>query len=110
MGVVEIEILGRRYALRSDRPPEHLKAVAAFVDGKLRELAGGRPASVQRDHAILAALNIASELFHLKRQRSQTARSLDASLGSLVALIDEAVSEEAVDATEGSLDTQTIIR
>ena len=54
--------------------------------------AGGRPAAGQRDHAILAALNIASELFHLKRQSSQRTRSLDASMGSLVALIDEAVN------------------
>ncbi|MBJ96194.1 MAG: hypothetical protein CMP23_17165 [Rickettsiales bacterium] len=109
MGVVEIEILGRRYALRSDRPPEHLKAVAAFVDGKLRELAGGRPGSVQRDHAILAALNIASELFHLKRQRTQTARTVDDRLGDMVALIDEALLEDA-EVGEASVDTQTLIR
>jgi len=107
MGVVEIEILGRRYALRSDRPPEHLRTVAAYVDGKLRELSGGRPASVQRDHAILAALNIASELFHLKRQGTQLTRSLDASMSSLVALIDEAVND-AEDSDESSTDTQTI--
>ena len=107
MGVVEIEILGRRYALRSDRPPDHLRAVAAYVDGKLRELAGGRPASVQRDHAILAALNIASELVHLRRQRRQQSHGLDSGLGSLVALIDEAVSESGA-ADEPSLDTQTI--
>ena len=107
MGVVEIEILGRRYALRSDRPPEHLRAVAAYVDGKLRELSGGRPASVQRDHAILAALNIASELFHLKRQSTQRMHSLDASMGSLVALIDEAVND-AEGSLESSTDTQTI--
>ena len=107
MGVVEIEILGRRYALRSDRPPEHLRAVAAYVDGKLRELSGGRPASVQRDHAILAALNIASELFHVQRQSSVSARNIDARLGSLVELIDETVSDVGDD-TDASLDTQTI--
>jgi len=107
MGVVEIEILGRRYALRSDRPPEHLRAVATYVDGKLRELSGGRPASVQRDHAILAALNIASELFHVQRQCSLDSRSLDARLGSLVALIDEAVDDDGCSG-DASLDTQTI--
>ena len=107
MGVVEIEILGRRYALRSDRPPEHLRAVAAYVDGKLRELSGGRPASVQRDHAILAALNIASELFHVQRQSSLDSRSLDARLGSLVALIDETVNDAGGE-RDASLDTQTI--
>ena len=62
---------------------------------------------MQRDHAILAALNIASELFHLQRQSGQMSRSIDAKLGSLVALIDETVNETGA-SSDGALDTQTI--
>jgi cell division protein ZapA (FtsZ GTPase activity inhibitor) len=93
MPVVEIEILGRRYSLRSERPPEHLHAVAAYVDERLLEVSGGRPTLVQRDHAILAALNIASELFLLRDRSEHLARSVDRGLQTVLALVDRAVGE-----------------
>ena len=68
MAVVEIEILGRRYALQSDRNPEHVQSVAAYVDEQLRQMARGGLSSVDRDDAVLVALNIASELFLVKEK------------------------------------------
>jgi len=91
--VVQIEILGRRYALQSDREPSHVRKVAAFVDEQLREVSGGRASAVQRDHAILAALNIASELFLVRERSGEFATSIDRRIQSLVALIDQAVTE-----------------
>jgi cell division protein ZapA (FtsZ GTPase activity inhibitor) len=92
MEVVEIEILGRRYTLQSDRPAGHIKQVALFVDGRLRELAGGSASAVQRDHAILAALNIASELFLLRDRTTRFRGALSETLDHLVTRIDSAVS------------------
>lgn len=91
MPVVQIEILGRRYALQSDRDPDHVRTVAAYVDEQLLEVSGGRPSAVQRDHAILAALNIASELFLLRERSGELAASVDRRLQSIVALIDQSV-------------------
>lgn len=88
MGLVEIEILERRYTLQSDRNPEHVKAVAAYVDEQLRAVAGGSPDSVRRDHAILTALNIASELFSERELRGGLADEADRSLAALQALLD----------------------
>ncbi len=101
MPVVQIEILGRRYALQSDRDPDHVRSVAAFVDEQLRELTGGDPAAVQRDHAILASLNIASELFLLRDRGGELAKLLDRRLHSLVTLIDQSVADSVP--SEGSL-------
>ena len=98
MGVVDIEILGRRYSLQSDRPPEHLQRVAAHVDKRLREVTGGRTVAVQRDHAILAALNIASELFIANEQRRSFALGLDGKLQGLDARV-----QLAADQTAGAL-------
>jgi cell division protein ZapA len=92
MEVVEIEILGRRYSLQSDRPASHIKQVAAFVDGRLRELAGGSASAVQRDHAILAALNIASELFLLRERTTRLRGAVGDSLDRLVVRLDRAVA------------------
>jgi cell division protein ZapA (FtsZ GTPase activity inhibitor) len=88
LGLVEIEILERRYTLQSDRSPEHVKAVAAYVDEQLRAVAGGRPDGVRRDHAILTALNIASELFLVREQRAGLIDEADRSLASMQALLD----------------------
>jgi len=91
--VVQIEILGRRYALQSDRDPAHVKEVASYVDEQLREVSGGRASAVQRDHAILAALNIASELFLLRRRSMEVTTGIDRRLHSLVALLDQSLGE-----------------
>ncbi len=95
MPVVQIEILGRRYALQSDRDPEHVRSVAAYVDEQLREVSGNRPSAVQRDHAILAALNIASELFLVREKSQDLATSVDRRLASLVTLLDQSAAAAA---------------
>lgn len=97
MPVVQIEILGRRYALQSDREPRHVRAVAAYVDQQLRDMSGGRPSAVQRDHAILAALNIASELFLLRERSGELAGSVERRLQSIVALIDQSVVDSVME-------------
>jgi cell division protein ZapA (FtsZ GTPase activity inhibitor) len=101
MAVVEIEILGRRYSLQSDRDPSHVQGVASFVDQQLRDLSGNQPESVRREHAILVALNIASELFLLRETSDQLADQLDTSLGALLVQVDEALAD--LPATTGSL-------
>lgn len=66
---VKVEILGESYAIRSDAAPEHTRAVAEHLDKAIRHiLAGGSVIEINRA-AILAALQITSELF-LAREAS----------------------------------------
>ncbi len=92
MAVVEIEILGRRYSLQSDREPEHIQAVAAFVDDRLRHAGRSVGRMPNQDDAVLVALNIASELFLVRDRSADFAKSLDRRISSLVALIDHGIS------------------
>ncbi len=94
MEVVEIQIVGRRYSLRSERPAEHLQAVARYVDEKLREVTGGDPALVQRDHVVLAALNIASELFLVRARRDELADAVDGTVESLLERIQMVLGDD----------------
>ena len=64
-----IKILEREYRIRSDADPEHLEAVAAYVDQVLREVRQSTPDT--QDASVLAALNIASELLRHARRRSR---------------------------------------
>ena len=60
---VKVEILGESYAIRSEADPEHTRAVAQHLDRSIRQiLAGGAVIEANRA-AILAALQITSELF-----------------------------------------------
>ena len=68
---VKVEILGESYAIRSDAAPEHTRAVAEHLDRSIRQiLAGGSVIETNRA-AILAALQITSELF-LEREANQS--------------------------------------
>jgi cell division protein ZapA len=63
---LKVEILGESFAIRSEAPPEHTKAVAEYLDRAIRQiLSGGAVIEVNRA-AILAALQITSELFQAR--------------------------------------------
>ncbi|MGC8915692.1 MAG: cell division protein ZapA [Thermoanaerobaculum sp.] len=59
----EVEIFGRRYRLRSTHEGSDMEKLAAFVDRRMRQLAQLLPQVDAGKLAVLAALNIAEELF-----------------------------------------------
>jgi cell division protein ZapA len=68
---IKVEILGESYAIRSEAAPEHTRAVAEHLDRSIRQiLATGAVIEANRA-AILAALQITSELF-VEREANQS--------------------------------------
>ena len=61
--VVHVDIHGHRYAIRSELDPSYISELAAFVDEKMRLAANEVQSGESMKVAILAALNIADELF-----------------------------------------------
>lgn len=71
---IKVEILGESYAIRSEAAPEHTRAVAEYLDRSIRQiLASGSVIEVNRA-AILAALQITSEMFQ-EREANQSITS-----------------------------------
>jgi cell division protein ZapA len=68
---VEIEIYGQRYSLKGEADPEYITRLAAHVDAQMRELARSMKTATLSKLAILAAINIAHQLFESDRQRQQ---------------------------------------
>ena len=64
--MLEVEINGHRYPLRTDGDEEYVRSLAAYVDRKIREVSQSTPTVDSLKLAILAALNIADEYFQLK--------------------------------------------
>jgi cell division protein ZapA len=67
---VKVEILGESYAIRSEAPPEHTRAVAEHLDRSIRQILSGGAVIEANRAAILAALQITSELF-LEREANE---------------------------------------
>jgi len=67
--VVHVDIHGQRYAIRSALDPKYVADIAAYVDSRMN-LAGREVSSSDMARiAVVAALNIADDLF---RTRSET--------------------------------------
>jgi cell division protein ZapA len=64
--VVRISILNEEYTIRSDAAPEHTRAVAAYVDSTIRRVLDTGSVVETNRAAILAALQIAGELFEAR--------------------------------------------
>jgi cell division protein ZapA len=70
-GLVHVEIFGQTYAVRADGDSRFVEELAAYVDAQMREVSktGGAVDSVRI--AVLAALNIAAELFEARDRLDQ---------------------------------------
>ena len=69
--VVTVEIQGQRYPIRSALEPDYVARLARYLDDKLKTAAETTPTSDGARLTILAALNIADELFRC-RELSQS--------------------------------------
>ena len=85
--VVKVTIGGDEYTLKSDRPPEYTRAVAAHVDQALSDVQLTGTIVETHKAAILAALAITDELFQTKRGQKEMALRLDGLAADLTRLL-----------------------
>lgn len=64
--VVQVTILGQNYAIKSDVSSEKVEEVAAFVNGRIREVLCGGHTVDSLQAMVLAFLNVASEYLQLQ--------------------------------------------
>ena len=64
--VVPVEIAGQRYPIRSSLDPEYVARLANYVDEKMRAAADTSPSGDSMRLAVIAALNVADELFRCR--------------------------------------------
>ena len=68
---VTVQIAGVKYALKTEEDDRWVKQVAAFVDGKIREVQKHTRTVDTQAVAVLSALQIAEELFNERRQTGE---------------------------------------
>jgi len=65
---VKILIFDREYRLKAKEGEEYLKAIASYVDEKVKKIASSTNERGREQISILACLNIADELYKLKEK------------------------------------------
>ena len=65
--VVPVFIQGLEYPIRSSLDPEYIMLLAAFVDEKIKAAIDSAPSGDAMRVSVIAALNIADELFRCKQ-------------------------------------------
>jgi cell division protein ZapA len=73
---VTVQIAGKGYALKTDEDDRFVKAVAAYVDTKMREAQKSTRTVDTQTVAVLAALQIADELLSERRETKELRRSI----------------------------------
>ena len=87
--VITVEVAGQRYPIRSKLDTEYVAELAAYVDNKIRVAAYAAPASDGVGLAVLAALNIADELFRAREQNSTADGTLNDQASRLEQMLDD---------------------
>lgn len=75
---VRVTILNEDYNIRTDTSAEHTRAVAQYVDRAIRQVMTAGMVVESNKAAILAALQIAGELFEARENSTQLSRSIRA--------------------------------
>jgi cell division protein ZapA (FtsZ GTPase activity inhibitor) len=73
---LRVSILNEEYAIRSDRPPEHAKAVAKYLDQAIRKVMNSGGVVETNKAVVLAALQMTAELFDAKAELESTEESI----------------------------------
>ncbi len=98
---VTVEIFGQTYTLKGGADPDYVQDVAAFVDERMKEVSEGSSVVSTTKVAILAAVNIADELFREQQKRIQSQATLEDRSVQIARLLENEVSKDLSDDQDG---------
>jgi cell division protein ZapA len=67
---VRVVIFGNEYTIRGEANADYIRELARYVDGKMQEIARNANLSIPLKVGILAAINLADEVFRLRAARA----------------------------------------
>ncbi len=68
MESVQVDIYGQVYTLKATDDPSRIRAIASFVDGRMREIEKGTGTVDPHRVAMLTVLTLADELFRVRER------------------------------------------
>ncbi len=94
MKTVNVEIYDQNYQLRGDLDENYVTELARYVDTKMRAVAQSTGAVDSARVAVLAALNIADEVYGLRQRQSQMEGPLRERAERCLALVEKALEQQ----------------
>ncbi len=86
---VKVTILGQVYTIEGDASADYIARVADFVNAKMEDVANSITNASSLQIAILAALNIADELFQIKESEYLATDEIREKTNMLISMLDE---------------------
>lgn len=83
-----IQLMGRELRLRSDESGERLQELARYVDAKVTSITGKKPDGPDPHLLMVAALQLADEIFKLRAEQAELTAKLRSSSRSLLGRIE----------------------
>ena len=91
---VKVTIYGQEYTIKAPADASYIKNIAEYVDEKMREVQEELSTpQVPAKVSILAAMNIADELFAEKRDRDNIKGEVESKVSSLIEIVEEAIQQ-----------------
>lgn len=100
LNTIKVNIFGTEYPIKGEADPSYVNKLAKYVDEKMLELTGGRTTSATVRLAVMAAFNIADELFQLKNELKTTQEKqadwheMNKRVAELVQLLDDHLPDD----------------
>lgn len=85
----DVDICGQHYTVKGEADEVYVKRLAAYVDEQMRSLAKGMKTATMSKLAVLAAINIAHQLFQSERLREEGQADIDRRAATLMESIEE---------------------
>jgi len=91
---IRVNIYGQEYPIKSEADIDYVQRVAEYVDRKMKEIAEKIPGRTQTQIAVLAALNIADDLFKEREDKEKKLTEVEEKTQSLIEWLDAKLIEE----------------
>lgn len=80
----EITLMGREFRIRTEDDPEHVQALAEYVNSKIEALTGGMGNVASQQVLLMASLNLADELFKIRAEHERLTERIRATSRTLL--------------------------
>jgi cell division protein ZapA len=90
---VKIQIYDQSYNVNADGNEEYLHELAAYLDGKMRSIAESTHMVDSLKVAVLAALNIADEMFQMRKRQQEIEGPLRQRVENCVSMVEKALEQ-----------------
>ncbi|HEY0703564.1 MAG TPA: cell division protein ZapA [Candidatus Acidoferrales bacterium] len=90
---MKIQIYDQSYNVNADGNEEYLKELAAYVDAKMRFIAESTHMVDSVKVAVLAALNVADEMFAMRKRQEELEGPLRTRVQNCVTMVETALEQ-----------------